>query len=174
MKDVGSGWVAAWAPQDLLTVLCPQDGSSFMSQGHFSKMLSDTVPRLPLLAALRRMCSEGHPSTPIPTLEQPGEGPLPEGPPEPGRRSRLDPPTSFPMHWQELLRVAAIPYSIPNFPARLEAFASPCLIVKHQRKQIISAQHLNNSTEIPTQQYAQVFYSTAVVALTWGEVCRVG
>ena len=41
--NIDSSWDAALAPQALLTMLRPQDESSFASQWHFSKMLSDKI-----------------------------------------------------------------------------------------------------------------------------------
>lgn len=81
--------------------------------------------------------------------------------------------TSSPMYWQEFLGASEVPCSIPDFPARLETLAGLCLWVKHQRKHIRwlpSVQHLSSNAEIYTLQYTQVFYTTAVVALTWGGV----
>lgn len=52
--NIGSSWDGGLAPHALLTVLYPQDESSFMSQGQFSKTLSDTF----LQAATAGRCAD--------------------------------------------------------------------------------------------------------------------
>lgn len=149
-------------------------------------MLTDIFLQAATAGSSVWMCSERHPSTPIPTPQMPGQGSQPEGAPRLGRRFKLDGVGKLPHALARAAQSTCSDLSIPDFLTRLEALpVSDCewntkrnildlYIDLYIRLIFPAVRLLSSNTEVSTLQYSQVlFQSCGGTDLGWGVRCVV-